>query len=121
MAKRNSISRFPIRKSILTGKHVRDKRQYRKRVKFESYLDDHLKFSNDYVKAVKEMESFTKRTKRDEYGELYSDAARDKAAHLSWKVDKEAYKLLGLDEAKLTPLARIYVAEAVNETYRRRN
>lgn len=117
----NSISRFPIRKSILTGKNVRDKRQYRKRVKFESYLDDHLTFSNDYVKAVKEMESFTKRTKRDEYGELYSDAARDKAAHLSRKVDKEAYKLLGLDEAKLTPLARIYVAEAVNETYRRRN
>lgn len=118
--KANSISRIPIRKSLLTGKNVRDKRQYKKQRKFESYLDSHLTFSKDYIKAVKESEKFTKRTRRDEYGELHSKAARDKAAELSRRIDKEAYKLLKLDEAKLTPIARIYIAEAVNESYRRR-
>ena len=116
----NNISIFPIRKSLLTGKYVRDKRQAKKQRKFESYLDSHLTFSNDYIKAVRESESFVKRTRRDEYGELYSKAARDKAAQLSRRVDKEAYKLLKLDETKLTPLARIYISEAVNDAYRRR-
>lgn len=118
--KANSISRFPIRKSLITGKNVRDKRQYRKQKKFEAYLHKHLTFSDDYIKAVKESERFARHTKRDEYGELHSKSARSKASKLNRNVNKEAYKLLGLDENKLTPLARIYIAEAVNETYRRR-
>lgn len=118
--KANNISEFPIRKSLITRKNVRDKRQYRKQKRFESYLDKNLTFSDDYVKAIKEHEKFVKQTKRDTYGELYSKSARTRASQLAKKVDKEAYKLLGLDEKKLTPLARLYIAEAVNETYRRR-
>lgn len=117
--KANDISRFPARKSLLTGDYVRDKRQYKKQRKFEAYLISHLKFSKEYVKAVNDSEKFTKETRRDEYGELYSKAARDKAAQLSRKVDKEAFKLLKLDETKLTPIARLYIAEAVNDAYRR--
>lgn len=118
--KANSISEFPVRKSLITRKNVRDKRQYRKQMKFESFLDKHLTFSDDYKKAVVERDSFVKQAKRDEYGEIRTKYARDKASKLNNNINKEAYKLLGLEEGKLTPIARIYLSEVVNDVYGRR-
>lgn len=118
--KANSISEFPVRKSLLTGKNVRDKRQYRKQIEFESFLDKHLTFSDDYKKAVAERDSFARQAKRDKYGEIRSKHARDKVSKLNDNIDKEVYKLLGLEEDKLTPIARIYLSEVVNDVYSRR-
>lgn len=112
----NDISQFPFRKSLLTGKHVRDARQDKKQKEFEKVVDD-MPFSDGYAKAVKKLNEFAKKLDYDEYGEVRSDYDRHQAQRLSYDVDKEAYKMLGLDESKLDPIARVYMAETVRNAY----
>lgn len=115
----NDVSQFPAKKKLLTGRYVRDKRQSAKRREFEKLVDD-MEFSKEYKEAVRKVNDFDRRVKRDDYGEIRSDADRQKAARLNYEVDKESYKMLGLDESKMDRIAQIYMSETVRNAYWKR-
>lgn len=112
----NDISQFPAKKLLWSGKYIRDAKQDKKRRDFERIVDD-MPFSDGYTKAVKKLNEFAKKLDYDEYGKIRSDYERHQVRSLLHDVDKEAYKMLGLDEDKLDPIARVYMAESIRNAY----